>query len=181
MYGLVNNSLKEMLTKTYDEQIWLRVLRRSGLKDTFFITTEPYDDSITFKLAIAASEELNIPISSLMFSFGEFWVMDTAKKKYAALFDSNGMDIKDFFLNLPMLHSRIALILPKLRPPEFVVTNVEEFGLYLHYYSHRTGLTDFIFGLISGIGKVFNKETTAQIIGSREKGDDHETFQISWN
>jgi hypothetical protein len=35
------------------------IRERSGIDLDFFISNEPYDDDITFKLAIAVSEEMN--------------------------------------------------------------------------------------------------------------------------
>jgi hypothetical protein len=46
----------------------------------FFISNEPYDDDITFKLAIAARKW--IWASVVLIAFGEWWVMKTTSEKY---------------------------------------------------------------------------------------------------
>ena len=51
--------------------------------------------------------------------------------------ESGGDNYKTFMLNLPAFHNRVMMMYPKLTPPEFKVTNVEEQSLHLHYFSKR--------------------------------------------
>ena len=181
MYGIVNKAIEEMLIQHFNVETWKSILEKSGIEDEGFISNQPYPDEVTYKLATVASETLDIPLPELLFSFGEFWILDTGKTKYGSIIDSGGADIKSFFVYLPNLHSRVSLIFPDLHPPEFEVSHVEENGLQLHYYSHRPALKDFVKGLISGIGKLFNKEVAITMISDRDKGDKNEIFQIYWN
>ncbi len=50
----------------------------------------------------------------------------------------------------------------------------------LHYYTHGQGLETFIVGLIHGLGKMYDTAVTAEIIESRNNGDDHDVFYITW-
>jgi hypothetical protein len=181
MYGIVNKGMEELVIKEFGQEVWQRILVKAGYEESFFISNESYGDEVTFILAATAAEELNISVPDLLFSFGEFWVLETGKKKYGPIIEAGGVDIKDFFRNLPNLHSRLSLIFPKLQPPEFVVTDVIENGLQLHYYSTRQGLKDFVAGLISGIGKLYGKKTNTRLLSSRDEGADHEIFDISWD
>ena len=181
MYGIVNKGMEELITNAYGKTIWEDILKEAGYEETIFISLEPYDDSVTFQLAITASHKLKIPLPELLFGFGEFWVLETGRKKYGPLLSAGGADVKQFFINLPNLHDRVSLIFPKLAPPTFAVTDVAEKSLQLHYYSHRPGLKDFVSGLISGIGKMYETPTTTELLSSRDEGGDHEIFQISWN
>ena len=51
----------------------------------------------------------------------------------------------------------------------------------LHYFSTRSGLTYFVYGLINGIGKMFDKSLDIEIIQLKDLGDDHDEFKIQWN
>jgi hypothetical protein len=65
------------------------IRERSGIDLDFFISNEPYDDDITFKLAIAVSEKIN-SIGAVLIAFGEWWVMKTTSEKYPGLMNSGG-------------------------------------------------------------------------------------------
>ena len=180
MYGLVNKGMEEMVTHAYGRPIWDAILEKAGYSESIFISLEPYDDKVTYDLANAASELLKTPLPELLFAFGEYWVLETGKKKYGPLMTAGGSDMKAFLVNLPVFHDRVSLIFPNLNPPQFKVTNIEDKSLHLHYYSHRPGLKDFVMGLISGIAKMYDTKSMTVLLNSRDGGSDHETFEISW-
>jgi hypothetical protein len=68
---------------------------------------------------------------------------------------TGGRTLREFLLNLPDLHTRVALIFPELRPPEFACSEVTANSLRLHYRSTREGLTPFVVGLVEGLGGMF--------------------------
>jgi hypothetical protein len=41
-------------------------------------------------------------------------------------------------------------------------------------------LQEFVHGLLSGLGKLYNVETSIQLLTSRDNNNDHEIFSISW-
>jgi hypothetical protein len=73
------------------------------------------------------------------------------------------------------------LFYPKLQPPEFSCTDVGATSLRLHYYSHRPGLTDFVVGLVQGLGKLFNTPVKWTLVQSKADGADHDIFEIHWS
>ncbi len=115
-----------------------------------------------------------------MIAFGEFWVLSTGKKKYGAMMEAGGSNLKEFLINLPNFHNRVSLIYPKLAPPEFKVSHVVENGLHLHYYSHRPGLKEFVRGLIQGLSKMYDVKTQIELMESRDAGSNHEVYAIKW-
>jgi len=141
---------------------------------------ESYDDDVTYQLAGAAAEELNISIGDVLLSFGEFWVLNTGKEKYGALMETGGANLKDFLIHLPLFHNRVMVIYPKLTPPEFRITNIEESSLHVHYISKRKGLQEFVRGLLQGLSKLYLMNTRIELLESRNEGKDHEIFKISW-
>ena len=180
MYGIVNKAIQELVIANFGEEKWDIILEKSGIEEDFFISSEAYDDDITFQLARAVSDEMNMSLKDVLIAFGEWWVLKTTKEKYGGLMESGGSTLKEFLINLPLFHNRVMLIYPKLTPPEFKISEVTENSLKLHYFSKREGLQEFVRGLIQGLGLMFETETTIELLQTRDFGDDHEIFKISW-
>ena len=180
MYGIVNKAIEQLVTEQFGADKWAVVKEKSGVDIDFFLSNEPYDDAITYQLAGAASEVLDIPLSNILEAFGEYWVLKTGKEKYGALMQAGGSSLKEFLINLPAFHNRIMLIFPKLTPPEFHVSHIEERSLCLHYFSKREGLQAFVRGLLQGLSKLFDTPAEISLLQSRADGNDHEIYQINW-
>jgi hypothetical protein len=180
MYGIVNKAIEDLVIANFGEEKWEAIKERSGVDIDFFISSEPYDDEVTFKLAVAVSEEMNMSIGDVLVAFGEWWVVKTTSEKYPGLMDSGGNNLRDFLVNLPNFHNRVMLIYPNLTAPEFKVSDITENGLCLHYFSKREGLQEFVRGLIQGLGKMFNTPLTLELIQTRDEGSTHEIFKINW-
>jgi hypothetical protein len=180
MYGLVNNSIEELVINKFGEDNWAKVLKRSQIGIDFFLSHESYDDEITFALAKAISIENNLPLTAVFHAFGEWWILKTAKERYGNLLQAGGENLKEFLINMPNFHNRVMLLYPKLTPPEFKVSDVTANSLNLHYFSKREGLADFVYGLIIGLSKLYDVSVKISLINSREKQHDHEVFNIIW-
>lgn len=180
MYGIVNNAIESLVITNFGEENWQTVLERSNIGIDYFLNSQPYDDAITFALAEAVSEVNNMPLPDVFRAFGEWWIVKTGQEKYGHLMEAGGNNLKEFLVNLPAFHNQIMLIYPQLTPPEFKVSEVEENSLHLHYYSKRQGLKEFVYGLISGLGKMYKVPVEITLIASRENDFDHEIFKIAW-
>ena len=180
MYGLVNKALEELIVCDYGPEAWIQVKELANVGDDVFISDEAYADEITYKLVGAASEITHLPISDILVKFGEYWILKTGPEYYGALLKSGGANLKEFLENLPHFHSRIQLIYPKLRPPEFECSHVTEKSLHLHYRTHRLGLTPFVFGLLKGLSASYKTPIKVDLVASREAGDSHDIFEIQW-
>jgi hypothetical protein len=112
--------------------------------------------------------------------FGEWWILHTGKNHYGYLLESGGNNFKSFLLNLPSFHNRIMMMYPKITPPEFKVSNVEEKSLHLHYFSKRKGLTAFVYGLMVGLGKFFDTDVATEHIESVPSENTHEIIKVTW-
>jgi hypothetical protein len=115
-----------------------------------------------------------------LFTFGEWWILNTTKNKYGGLLKSGGASLKEFLVNLPQFHNHIMLMYPKLTPPEFKVSDIHENNIIVHYLSKRPGLQEFVRGLFSGLGKLYQTSVTIDLLQSRNEGSEHEAFKISW-
>lgn len=180
MYGIVNKAIQDLVTSNFGADKWEIILEKSGIEHNYFISSEPYDDDITFKLALAVSAEMNMTLESVLVAFGEWWIIKSTKDKYAGLMEAGGNNLRDFLINLPLFHNRVMLLYPKLTPPEFKISHLEKDSLHLHYFSKREGLQEFVRGLIQGLGLMFETKTTIELINSRAQGDNNEVFKISW-
>lgn len=180
MYGIINKSIEELVIENFGEENWEMIKKRSGIEEDFFISNEPYDDKITYLLAGAISEEMNIPLEQVLFLFGEWWILKTTNEKYDSLMKAGGSNLKLFLTNLPQFHSHIMLLYPKLTPPEFKVSDIEANSINIHYFSKREGLKDFVHGLLSGLGKMFETKIDIILLESRGAGNNHEVFKVSW-
>ena len=180
MYGIVNKAIEDLVKENFGEEKWEAIKERSGVDVDFFISNEPYDDDITYKLAGAVSEEMKMSVSAVLEAFGEWWVLRTGKEKYGGLMEAGGHNLREFLVNLPVFHNRVMLIYPKLTPPEFKVSDATDTSIKVHYFSKRVGLQDFVRGLLSGLGKMYSTPTSIELIQSRDDGFDHEIFKVSW-
>ena len=180
MYGIVNKAIESLVIESFGVEKWDKIKESSDVEVDFFISNEPYDDDITYSLAIAVAKEMNITVGDVLVAFGEYWVLKTAKEKYGNLLEAGGNSLREFLINLPAFHNRIMLIYPKLTPPEFKVSHLEETSLHLHYFSKRAGLKDFVVGLLQGLGKLYKTEVKLEVINDRDNGFHHEIFKVSW-
>ena len=180
MYGIINKSIEELVIENFGEDKWELIKTRSGIDVDYFISNEPYDDAITYSLAGAISDEMNVPLSQVLFLFGEWWILKTTNEKYGSLMKAGGSNLKMFLTNLPQFHNHIMLLYPKLTPPEFKVSDIEENSIHIHYHSKRKGLKDFVHGLLSGLGKMFETKVDVLLLECRDAGSNHEVFKVSW-
>lgn len=180
MYGIVNKAIEDLVKVNFGEDKWEAIKELSGVDIDYFLSNEPYDDEITYKLAGAASEVLGITVGQVLEAFGEWWILKTGKEKYGGLMQAGGSNLKEFLVNLPLFHNRIMLMYPKLTPPEFKVSNIEENSIHVHYHSKREGLQEFVRGLMSGLGKMYEVPVEVVLLQSRDTGSSHEIFKVAW-
>lgn len=178
MYGIVNKAIEELVKENFGEEKWEEILKKSGIEVDFFISNEAYDDSITFKLAIAVGEVLEIPLDAVLEEFGKFWVLRTAKEKYGGLMEAGGRSLAEFLSNLPAFHTRVMLIYPKLQPPEFRVEQLQADLFHVFYYSKRDGLQGFVRGLLLGLGEMFDSSVEVKLLRGKHDGLDHDQFSV---
>ena len=178
MYGLVNQAIQGLVVDNFGEDNWKAIKQKAGVTEEAFLSNEIYDDSITFNLAVSASEVLNIPLADVLKTFGKYWIIKVGNEKYGPLMKSGGDNFIDFIVNLPNFHSRVMLIYSDIKPPEFIVEKATDSQLKLHYYSTRQGLTDFMFGLIQGLGELYQTPIDIKLIADRRNGDEHDIFEI---
>lgn len=181
MYGLVNKSIQDLIIARFGPRAWEEVRKGAGVDTDNFVSMQSYDDKLTYDLVASASRVLALPPETLLEAFGEHWVEDTGRQGYGEIMNLAGKTFVEFLCELDNLHSRVAMIFPKLRPPQFECTDITENSLRLHYYSMRVGLSPMIFGLLRGLAQAFKvKDLQIQHIVRRDEGADHDEFALQW-
>ncbi|OCB78477.1 heme NO-binding domain-containing protein [Flavobacterium crassostreae] len=180
MYGIVNKSIEDLVVANFGREKWEIIHEKSGIDIDFFLSNEIYDDEVTYKIAGAVAQEMQMTLSAVLIAFGEWWVVKTTKEKYPGLMESGGTNLRDFLINLPNFHNRVMLVYPKLTPPEFKVTDITPNALHLHYFSKREGLQDFVRGILQGLAIVYQTPVVLDLIQSRNAGSSHEIFKVNW-
>jgi Haem-NO-binding len=180
MYGLVNKAIHDMVCSHFGQSTWDAIKQKAQLDIETFVSMEGYPDDVTHRLVKAASEVLNLSPSEVMQAFGEYWVQYTASEGYGEMMEMGGDNLPEFLENLDELHGRVGVIFPKLQPPSFECTDVEDESLKLHYHSHRQGLAPMVVGLVKGLGKRFDTEVEVTQTQSREDGADRDEFSIEY-
>ncbi|MEY4778403.1 MAG: hypothetical protein RIS13_1151, partial [Bacteroidota bacterium] len=121
MYGIINQSIQDLVVKEFGEETWLKIIAKSKIDVHEFQNHQVYDDAYTYRLAGAVSEVLNTDLNTVLKMFGEFWILEISLKKYPSMMASGGLSFKEFMLNLPNFHNRVYLTYPELVAPEFKV------------------------------------------------------------
>lgn len=142
------------------------------------MTHHAYPDATTVALVVATADELGTTPEEILERFGEHWVLVTAKD-YGALLDATGRNLGEFLVNLPNLHTRVAMSYPHLDPPRFRCTEVTPTSLCLHYGSSRKGLAPFVRGLLRGLGKRFSTPVDVDHRGEDPATGEH-VFAVRW-
>lgn len=180
MYGLVNKAIQDLVVSRFGEEKWDAIRDKAGVDTEVFISNDGYPDEITYQLVGAAVEVLGLPAEQILIAFGEHWVLETAAKSYGPMMKAGGSSLKEFLVNLPAFHTRVAMIYPHLEPPRFECSEVTDEGLTLHYFTHRPGLTAFVTGLLQGLGKYYETPVDSQVIERKDEGADHDVFAVRW-
>ena len=55
MYGIVNKAIEELVISNFGHDKWTLIKEKSGIDIDYFISTEPYDDAVTYLLAQAVA------------------------------------------------------------------------------------------------------------------------------
>jgi hypothetical protein len=180
MYGMVNKAVEDLVCSQFGEDAWEQIKAKAGVDVDVFVSNEGYPDTMTYRLVVAASEVLNLPADQILNAFGEWWILKTAREGYGEMMEAGGKTLPEFLINLPNFHTRVTMVYPKLDPPKFEVTDLTERSLRLHYHTHRPGLSQFVVGLLKGLGKMFHTEATVTVLVTREQGADHDEFLVEW-
>ena len=180
MYGLVNQAVQDLAIRLGGAELWSTIVERAGMEKPIFVGMEAYDDALTYRLVVAASEVLGLSTDEVLEAFGEHWILYTGSQGYGAMLDAMGRTLPQFLGNLDSMHSRIALSMPELRPPAFACEELDEERLLVRYWSERPGLAPMVVGLLKGLGGRFDLDISVALIDQRSSGVEHDSFLVTY-
>lgn len=181
MYGLVNRAIEELVCTQFGETTWECIKEEAKIDIEAFVSMEPYTDEVTYQLVEAASKILGLSAESILTTFGEYWILYTAKEGYGELLKMSGSTLPEFLLNLDNMHARVGLLYPELQPPSFQCTDMTTAGMVLHYRSHRAGMAPLVVGLLQGLSKMFTTDLSIEHVQKRYEAGDHDIFKLTYN
>ncbi|XP_064632525.1 guanylate cyclase soluble subunit beta-2-like [Lineus longissimus] len=165
LYGQIHLCVQSLIEQKFGEEAWLRVLAKSEMDDTHdFMTFHRYDDALSVKLIVSASEELGIPLTTVLEVFGEFFLEYCLSIGYDKMLLTLGGDFVTFMQNLDSFHALLSMTYTDLDAPSFRVDTNDDGSFDLHYYSPRHGLYPIVSGLLGAVGRrLFDTVVTATI------------------
>ena len=178
MYGLVNQAIEELVCARYGNATWDNIRQLAKTEVDGFVRMESYPDAITYNIVGAACQHLEISAEALLEEIGMYWVKFTGAKGYGEILESAGSDLFELLANLDDMHSRVAMVYPKLAPPSFECETLSSSKIVLHYRSHRDGLAHMVIGLIKGLADHFGDTITVERQLKKEDGATHDSFVI---
>lgn len=180
MYGMIHKAIRDMVKSAHGEEAWQKVLAESGAADGDFLSLRSYDDDIAYSLVGACASVLEAPASACLQQFGQFWILVTAADHYGDMMRSYGQDSFGLLAQMNEMHERISSTFSGYKPPHFTVELTSDTECLLHYRSVRQGLSDFVVGLVQGLGEFYNEEITISLREtSLVDGGEHSTFQVT--
>lgn len=178
MYGMVNLALQALITQEHGQATWERIKDKAGVEVAQFTSMAAYDDSITYGLAIAASEVLEAPVPHLLEVFGRFWIRFAMESPYAFLLGEAGSNLHELIPALDGLHTRLGLTFPELDPPSFGVVEETPQRIVLRYESHRPGLTPFVIGLVQGLADLVGQRAAVALLEAKGEKCPADIFEV---
>lgn len=177
MYGMVNQAIEAMVTEKFGAPQWELIKARAGVEDPAFVMMKQYPDAVTYALATAVAEHMNMPIADVLHAFGVYWIEFAGKGPWGKLMKASGSNTYELLGALDAMHTRIAVSFPALEPPSFRV-EPRDGGLLLEYRSHRPGLAPFVLGLVQGVGNMYGEHVDIKQIAAKDAGAPCDAFMV---
>ena len=137
MYGILLESVQQVLRDGYGDAAWRRVLVEAGLSPhSVFEVHGVYADGVLPTLADACSMVLcdgQRSADEFLAEFGRSFVGYTSRLGYAPVMRATGRYFRDFLTGIDNLHETMRFSYPRMVSPSFYVSAEDERGCYLHY------------------------------------------------
>ncbi len=156
MYGIIQNSLKQLVIDMKGHDCWLEIAKNAKAESEY-IDNKHYDDEITMSLVNSACQKLDLEVDACLETFGFHWTTKTAYEIHGFLMDMTGKNFVEFMCNVNSLHDRLTTAYPDYLAPVFSVTT-DGSQMYVIYQSKRKGLSSLVRGMLKGLATRFSQE-----------------------
>ena len=178
MKGVVMNLLADMVETQLGMQEWNEVLDEAG-EDGVYTATALYEDERLLNMVGIISQRNGIPVSDLVFAFGQF-MFPAFYDRYPQLIDGHA-NMLDFLEGLDsVIHVEVAKLYPGAVTPGFSESRRDDKTLHLTYTSERN-LCRLAEGLIDGAAKHYGNDYELTHSPCYNEGGDHCGLLISLN
>ncbi|KAF8373001.1 hypothetical protein PRIPAC_79430 [Pristionchus pacificus] len=191
MFGFIHESIRQLMLRRYGEELWNKVLERSGFEaGKENIVNHYYKDSDTYLLVDSVSVITKMNREQVWELYGGFLIEYTMEMGWDELVRSMSPNLKGFLDNLDSLHYFIDHVVYKanLRGPSFRCEENQDGTITLHYYTGRPGLYPIVKGVIREVARrVFEIDVSLSITGRTQRSvqmnigeriEEHVIFQI---
>lgn len=184
MYGIVNKVISDYIITNHGIETWQAVKTDAAVEIENFVLNEIYPDEVTFSLLESTAKILDLSMRDLSLILGKHWVLGADLVNAKLYMCSGAPDLKTFLQLLPVLHSRVMLVYPKAKAPEFRSTVIADDVLVVDYFSERTGFEDYLEGLLMGLAEYYGERIDIKLLGSHVSDHDavrnHSVFEVRW-
>jgi len=137
MYGILLESVQQLIRDRYGDDAWRRVLASAGLSPhSVFEVHSNYSDDVLPRIADACSAVLadgERSADQFLFEFGRSFVGYTSRLGYAPVMRATGRHFRDFLAGIDNLHETMRFSYSRMVSPSFYVSAEDQRGCYLHY------------------------------------------------
>jgi hypothetical protein len=181
MDGLIHQSFKGLVLSKYGERTWDTLIQSENISNDSFIATREYSDSLLFRMIESTSDLIDVDSTSLLREFGYHFIMVTARENYRSMIRFHGSSGIMLLKNLNAMHARLKSTFVNYEAPVFEVCDVQERSCTLIYLSKRSGLKEFVVGLIRGVADFYNEKIELLDQGHGRDGELYKySFKITW-
>ena len=107
-------------------------------------------------------------------------LVNKGAESYGPMMEAAGASLREFLVRLPHFNTRVSMIYPDLKPPGFGCRDMANNSLELRYDTHRSGLTNFVVGLVQGFGKYDDTPAVCKLVETKNKNGECDVFKVRW-
>lgn len=169
MKGIVFTEFIEMVEEKFGYDMMDDIIESSNLPSGgSYTTVGTYDHTEMIQLVVGLSKRTEIPVSSLLKTYGKH-LLHALSKKYPMFFESTHNSL-DFLEQIDRyIHVEVQKLYPDAELPKFDIHRINEHSIEMIYQSERR-MSDLADGLIEATIEYYNETATVEKINLNEDG-----------
>lgn len=178
MKGIIFNVFNQLIETKWGLEMWEDLLEETRpASEGLYTSAGTYPDEELINMAVALSEKSGIPVSDLVFSFGEYLLHQLAVL-YPSFFE--GKTAKDFLLSVhDYIHVEVKKLYPMAELPNIEYEDPAEDKLVMIYTSKRK-LYKLAEGMIHATSNYYKIKITNHIVYDPEVSPETCKFELSF-